>query len=217
MAQALQTGVYYWRYFSATSRGLPCSAEYDPHRTRFPVDQRQKAGEKCEGWKLPSCGRLAAFLLLLLVNKSSLAHHDDATGLCNACKTWLKMLSEFKNTRDSFGGLHAPAHWLPWNSDIKHSSTPQQAGPHAGPGVNLGGEIFNVPITNADESRHGSVDPAGLVKARRGMTQSCKPCKCKRLYLLSGACSMVAVFTNNRVPGAFMTPRPRRESRPKAG
>lgn len=79
---------------------------------RFPVDQRQKAGEKSEGWKLPSCGRLAAFLLLL-VNKSSLAHHDDATGLCNACKTWLEMPSEFKNNRESFGGLQAPAHWLP--------------------------------------------------------------------------------------------------------
>lgn len=49
-------------------------------RTRFPVDQRQKAGEKSEGWKLPSCGRLTA-LFLLLVNKSSLAHHDDAIEL----------------------------------------------------------------------------------------------------------------------------------------
>lgn len=79
---------------------------------RFPVDQRQKPGEKSEGWKLPSCGRLAAFLLLL-VNNHSLVHHDDAIELCKACKTWLKILSEFKNTGESYGGLQSPAHWLP--------------------------------------------------------------------------------------------------------
>jgi hypothetical protein len=59
---------------------------------------------------------------LLLVNNQNqnLVHHDDATRLFNKCKTWLRILTvQIQEILERlYGGLQAPAHWLPWNSTL---------------------------------------------------------------------------------------------------
>ena len=102
-------------------------------RNRFPVDQRQKAGEKSEGWKLPSSGFLRS-IPLLLVNNHNWHITMMQPGYTNV-QNFASNPVRIQEILESDGGLQTPAHWLPWNSNIKHSSTPQQAGPDAGPGV----------------------------------------------------------------------------------
>lgn len=101
---------------------------------------------------------------------------------------------------ESDGGLQTPAHRPPWKSNIKHSFFSTTGRAWRGSRRDLGGEILNVPITNADESRHGSVDRTGLqvIRTLYTVTQRCNPYTGTSLYDLSGSCSIVTIATNNR-------------------
>lgn len=86
-------------------QGSPCSAEYDP----------QVVSPSTSGKNLERKARAGSFQVVsasphsscCLSITNSLVHHDDAIQLCEACKTWLKIPSEFKNISESYGGLHA--------------------------------------------------------------------------------------------------------------